>query len=182
MPNDNSLRRIKDKIPVVVPLIQPTIDWNNYVSHMYELTRRSPTSLLDKTNRSIGDYFSFITSLGTFSEESDNIITSTRLRDSYLGHLTFSFLVQLDTDDYLSILRDTELSCIDNLLTNDKQLLVIFSGSVLEWKISCKLFCSEDYNFKLRFIFDAIVLYFEINKLFNGLQKKFLSDESFILL
>lgn len=168
------------ELPLVLPVVTPYIHRNDYISAIYQLTKRSPTRTLDASNRSLGDYYTFLASLGEFSEQID-IQQATRFRDNYLNHLSFSFLFHLSKDEYIEILRETELSCLDNLEMPDRELVVIVSGTLKQWKESCLLFCSEDYSFRVRYIFDAVVLYLEKCKALSGLSKRFLNDQSFIL-
>jgi len=162
-------------LPLVVPIIVPNIDWNTYIGTIYKLLKRSPNRRLDETNRSVGDYSSFLASLVEFSDQTD------LPREIHSDHLSFTFLIQTNKDEYVEILRESGLYALDNLEVNDRELLVILSGTVTQWRKACFVFCSDDYSFRVRYIFDAIVLYLEKFKVFKGLSKRFGSDETFIL-
>ena len=161
-------------IPFVIPIITPDIDWNNYVGTIYKLLKRSPNRRLDDANRPVGDYSSFLESLGEFSHQSQYVA------DMHLQHLSFSFLIHPTKDEYIEILRQSDLHCVDNLSINERELIVIMSGTVSQWKIACYKFCSHEYSFRVRYIFDAIALLLEKYKVFR-LAKRFVPDETFVL-
>lgn len=165
--------------PLIVPIAQTHINWDGFVKAIQEQTNRSPLRILDQMSMRIGDIGSYILALAAFSNNVE--IKSALIQRPFLfGHLFFSFLITPTTNEYIEILREGYIQCIDNMNTNDEQLIVIMSGTASQWHDSCKVFCTAEYNFRVRFIFDCIFLYLEKLKIFSD-TKKFLTDETFTL-
>ncbi len=143
-------------LPRVILINKPTIIWDNWLCSIKEATDSSPTTLLDKQNRFNGDYYSFIASLGFFSENKgpeETIKTS----PSILKHLQFSFLIICEQDFFSKIYRESTLSVCEHI---DTKVMVV-SGTLFDWRDAIILFTNEKQHFELRYIFDMIYLLFD---------------------
>lgn len=156
-------------LPIVVPISFPLVDWNNFISYVYSYSDRSPTKLLDNENMKVGDLSSFIGAIGYFSSgKSPN--DSIRYTPSILEHLSFTFLIEGDLS--LDILRETKLKVTDNSAV-DRNVLCIVSGNLLDWKQAIIVFTNEQRDPRVRYIFDAVFLYFRQ----LGLQDVFFTNK-----
>ncbi len=157
--------------PIIVPLIAPDIDWTLFIETIYRATGRSPTRMLDLERKAIGPTSSYLAALSYFSK-------STPL--ALLHQCSYSFLIEVSQDEYLTILSQTDIRCVDNFTSDDEVKLIMASGSLWAWRSACLNFCIEQSSLRFRYIFNCIYIYFSGLNLFL-LKKEMLSDQSFLL-
>lgn len=154
--------------PIVIPIVTPQINWDDFVVTIYQQTKRSPTRVL---TTQAGDLASFLESLASFSNQEVNY-----------QQLFFSFLIEICKEDYIELLKNTRLSCVDNINTSDCKYFVIASGNLQEWLDACYKFSNNNFSFNLRYVFDCIALYFEQRFKIIKFKKQTLSDNTFTII
>jgi hypothetical protein len=164
-------------IPEIIPIVSPKIDWLNYLAVSKRVLGYSLSKEIDNQKLSLCDS-SFLLSLQTFETK----IYETSIPWHLLRHLTYSFLIVLDYDDYIKLIENSPTINIISSQTIEKNVkLLIASGNLEDWKFEC---IQERSTRELQILFDKIVLYFESNglgKMFIEYKKTTLKNNTFIL-
>jgi hypothetical protein len=167
----------------IIPVTQTIVDWTKFVSTINEMTDRSPTRLLDQSNLAVGDSFSFVSSVAFFCSELGPF-EGTKYSPNVFKHLLYGFLIDFSKDQYLDVLRETELICSDNYESDDDEKIILVSGNLLQWKNAIVIFSSEHWNKKIRTIFNALYVFFlqkNLGIMFESYAQKQLEGGTFIL-
>ena len=117
----------------VVPIVAPQIDWFNYITETQQSIGRSPTRSLDRAGIVVGNFQSFLQSLGEFQFSDTNpvpYLRSTQV-DPVLDMLSFVFLVQADDSIIMEVLKYTRVNI---LATADRVDTLMMSGTLRQWR------------------------------------------------
>jgi hypothetical protein len=110
----------------------PSIDWENYLKDVAELTGHSPTSSIDRSIIKWKDLAKYLISLGEFKGDLDP--NSSLRNSSLLSHLFFSFLIDTTASTMFKIMELTDLSVSAAVRKNPKGRIAVVSGNLKQWK------------------------------------------------
>lgn len=157
--------------PIIVPLVCPDVDWTLFITMIANATGRSPSRLLDLEGKKIGTTSSYLDALAYFSQKKGFTL---------LNQCSYSFLIEVSFEEYVAILSQTDLDCVDNFGTADSVKMIVASGTVLHWRNACMNFCIETMELRIRYTFNCIYIYMSNLNLIH-LNKTMLVDRSFTL-
>jgi hypothetical protein len=167
--------------PDIIPIIWPSIDWNNYLQGVLTATGIRPTKDLDSHIGILSDSARFLASLSKFQhpELTKDVLAAIRDSRSILNHLSYTFLVSAEKEVFCQIGQRTKLT-----VTSQDDIAII-SGTLAEWKsASLEFLLYTECDFNIRLLFDKIILLFEhagLGDLWFGYNKESLKDKTFIL-
>jgi hypothetical protein len=110
----------------------PSIDWENYLKDVAELTGHSPTSSIDKSRIRWTDLAKYVISLGEFKGRFDPNISFGM--PPLLTHLFFSFLAEASTTTIFKIMELTDLAVVSAPRKQPKGRVAVVSGNLKQWK------------------------------------------------
>lgn len=122
----------------VVPVVVPSVLWNEFVSETQASLGRSPTRSLDEATVVVGDLKSFVASLAEFQEENSNPIPYLRSRESdrAMDMLSVTFLVECHPRSLFSISKFGHVNIFEGGRTDsiDAEDVVLMSGTFRQWR------------------------------------------------
>jgi hypothetical protein len=129
----------------------PSLDWDNYLKDVAELTGHSPTSSIDRSIIKWKDMAKYIISLGELKGDLEPNIA---LRTSpLLAHLFFSFLIDTSASTMFKIMEMADLSVSAAVRTNPKGRVAVVSGSLKQWKEAVTNALASKHNPDILWIF-----------------------------
>jgi hypothetical protein len=117
----------------VTPILAPAVDWQAFVAEVHAALGRSPSASLTMAGLKPGPLKTVPAALGEFQHRGTASIPflKSRASDQVLGHLYVSFLVE---GPPATVLRLLGLARLNPLLPDDGDGLVLFTGSLREWR------------------------------------------------
>jgi hypothetical protein len=129
----------------------PSLDWENYLKYVAELTGHSPTSSIDRSIIKWGDMAKYIISLGEFKGDLEP--NSTLRTNPLLAHLFFSFLIDTSASTMFKIMEMTDLSVSASIRKNPKGRVAVVSGNLKQWKEAVTTALASKHNPDILWIF-----------------------------
>jgi hypothetical protein len=171
-------------LPEITLIAGTAVDWNRFVSTANCALGRSPTKELDNCGLPVGNPSSYVAALAEFARPGSNPVTSIRDSDKVLDHMSFSFLVAVDRDTALAVLKPSPgLAVLPADSTKGRENLIL-TGSLRAWRTAVVEGCSPSASQEARAFYNAVWQLFDkmgLREAFGKFTRKDLKDTTFAL-
>lgn len=171
-------------LPEITLVAGTAVDWPRFVSAVNTALGRSPTRELDNCGLKVGSPATYIASLGEFTKPGTNPITVLKDADRLLAHVNLTFLVAVDRDTALSLLKHSlGLSVLSSEPSRGRENLLI-TASLRDWRTAVLEACTPNSDPDVRTFFNSVWKVLDglgFRDIFHRYQRKDLKDYSFAL-
>lgn len=157
---------------MIIPICCPRIDWEAFVTYSNEFLGRSPTRQLDYSQIPVGNYSSFLASIGGFLDQNSNPHSFVRTNESALEHLYYTFLCNTSVLPLVRVYTD-------HTILASTESVFLLSGTLRQYKRSIVECSRESIDPSLRFFFNCLYIYFKkqgLEVVWSAYSKRILFD------
>jgi len=170
--------------PVILPILTPDIDWEQFYRLTQSVLGRSTTRGLDAAGRSPGDLASFVSCLGEMQTPGCSPTSVLEEPGSLLRHLYFGVLGVCPDDALQFVNLNSGLAAAVVATAERGYSLALITGSLEDWRVATICCCVDRSPQWVRMLFNQVLLHFEqigLQRVWFGYHKVQLPDSSFRL-
>jgi hypothetical protein len=134
----------------VTPIISPKIDWESFIGNSFQALGRSVTAELDRRRIKPDSSAAFQVALAEL-----------KVGDANARHLFYGFLIAAPRGVIFELLEMSGIAVTTSRTVDKSLLLVVASGNLEQWRwaiVNCSTPAASE---GLRFLMNAIMLFFE---------------------
>jgi len=170
--------------PVILPIITPVVDWEQFTRLTQSVLGRSTTRGLDAAGRSPGDLASFVSCLGEMQTPGCSPTSVLEEPGSLLRHLFFGFLIVCPNEDLQYVVLNSGLAAAVVSSAERGYSIALMTGSLEDWRTATICCCTDRSPQYVRMLFNQVMLHFEqigLQRIWFGYRKSELVDKTFRL-